>query len=38
MIALIQRVAGAAVDIAGERVAEIQEGLLVFVGVGEDDQ
>lgn len=37
MVALLQRVRSAAVDIAGERVAEIAPGLLVLLGVGHDD-
>jgi D-tyrosyl-tRNA(Tyr) deacylase len=37
MVALLQRVRSAAVDIAGERVAEIGPGLLVLLGVGHDD-
>lgn len=34
---LVQRVAGASVEIGGETVARIGGGLLVFVGVGLDD-
>lgn len=37
MRVLIQRVARASVTIGGERVAEIDKGLLVFVGVATDD-
>ncbi|MDX1571791.1 MAG: D-aminoacyl-tRNA deacylase [Xanthomonadales bacterium] len=37
MIGLLQRVTGAQVEIAGERVAEIATGLLVLVGVEPDD-
>jgi D-tyrosyl-tRNA(Tyr) deacylase len=35
--ALVQRVSSAAVDVAGERVAEIGPGLLVLLGVSHDD-
>jgi D-tyrosyl-tRNA(Tyr) deacylase len=35
--ALIQRVAGAAVEVGGERVAEIGRGLLVLLGVAHAD-
>ena len=35
--ALVQRVSRAAVDVAGERVAEIGPGLLVLLGVTHDD-
>jgi len=38
VIALLQRVSTASVDIAGERVAAIGRGILVFVGVERDDQ
>lgn len=38
MIALLQRVSTASVDVSGERVAVIGSGLLVFVGVERDDQ
>ena len=38
MIALLQRVSIASVDVSGERVAVIGSGLLVFVGVERDDQ
>ena len=37
MIAVIQRVSRAAVDIRGQRVAEIRRGLLVLLGVKEGD-
>lgn len=37
MVALLQRVRHAAVDIAGERVSEIGPGLLVLLGVAHDD-
>lgn len=37
MVALLQRVRSAAVDIAGERVSEIGPGLLVLLGVGQND-
>lgn len=37
MIALLQRVTSASVDVNGERVATIGPGLLVFVGVTRDD-
>lgn len=37
MIALLQRVASARVDVAGETVGEIGRGLLVLVGVERDD-
>jgi D-tyrosyl-tRNA(Tyr) deacylase len=37
MRALVQRVSRAAVDVAGERVAEIGPGLLVFLGITHDD-
>jgi D-tyrosyl-tRNA(Tyr) deacylase len=37
MRALIQRVSGAAVDVKGERVAEIGPGMLVLLGVGAGD-
>lgn len=37
MIALLQRVSAAAVEISGERVAAIGKGLLVFVGVERKD-
>jgi len=35
--ALVQRVSQAAVDVEGERVAQIGPGLLVLVGVSRDD-
>ena len=37
MRALIQRVSQAAVDVEGERVAQIGPGLLVLLGVGRED-
>lgn len=37
MRALVQRVSQAAVDVEGERVAQIGPGLLVLLGVGEAD-
>lgn len=37
MIALIQRVAAAAVDVGGNRVAEIQHGVLLLLGVERGD-
>jgi D-tyrosyl-tRNA(Tyr) deacylase len=37
MKALVQRVSQAAVDVEGERVAQIGPGLLVLLGVGRDD-
>jgi D-tyrosyl-tRNA(Tyr) deacylase len=37
MRALVQRVSRASVDVAGERVADIGPGLLVFLGVTHDD-
>ena len=37
MRALVQRVSRAAVDVEGERVAEIGDGLLVLLGVTHDD-
>jgi D-aminoacyl-tRNA deacylase len=37
MRALIQRVSQAAVDVEGERVAQIGPGILVLLGVGRDD-
>jgi D-tyrosyl-tRNA(Tyr) deacylase len=38
VIALLQRVTAASVDVSGERVAAIGGGLLVFVGVERDDR
>jgi D-aminoacyl-tRNA deacylase len=38
MRALVQRVSRAAVDVDGERVAEIGPGLLVLLGVTHDDR
>ena len=38
MRALVQRVSGASVTVAGERVAEIGPGLLVLLGVTHDDR
>jgi D-tyrosyl-tRNA(Tyr) deacylase len=35
--ALVQRVSQAAVDVEGERVAQIGPGMLVLLGVGNDD-
>jgi D-aminoacyl-tRNA deacylase len=35
--ALVQRVSQAAIDVEGERVAQIGPGLLVLLGVGRDD-
>lgn len=37
MKALVQRVSQAAVDVEGERVAQIGPGVLVLLGVGRDD-
>jgi len=37
MRALVQRVSSASVSVDGERAAEIGPGLLVLLGVGEDD-
>ncbi len=37
MVALVQRVSEAAVDVDGETVGAIDDGLLIFVGVHEDD-
>ena len=37
MKALVQRVSQAAVDVEGERVAQIGPGMLVLLGVGVDD-
>jgi D-tyrosyl-tRNA(Tyr) deacylase len=37
MKALIQRVSQAAVDVEGERVAQIGPGMLILLGVGRDD-
>ena len=37
MKALVQRVSQAAVDVEGERVAQIGPGILVLLGVGNDD-
>jgi D-aminoacyl-tRNA deacylase len=37
MRALVQRVSQAAVDVGGERVAQIGPGMLVLLGVGRDD-
>jgi len=37
MRALVQRVSQAAVDVEGERVAQIGPGMLVLLGVGADD-
>ncbi len=38
MRAVVQRVKWAKVVVGGQTVGEIQKGLLVFLGVGEDDQ
>ena len=38
MIALLQRVSSASVDVAGQQIAAIERGLLVFVGVERGDQ
>ena len=37
MKALLQRVAGASVDVAGDRVGQIDAGLLVLLGLEKDD-
>jgi len=37
MRAVVQRVKKARVDVAGQTVGEIEQGLLVFLGVGEED-
>jgi len=37
MRALLQRVAGAGVEVAGEKIAAIDRGLLIFLGVGRGD-
>ena len=37
MRAVIQRVKNAGVTVAGKKVGTIQKGLLVFLGVGQDD-
>lgn len=37
MIALVQRVSEAAVDVAGETVGRIDKGMLVLLGVGKGD-
>lgn len=37
MIALLQRVSAASVEVGGQRVAEIDTGLLVFIGVERED-
>lgn len=37
MRALLQRVSSANVDVAGQRVAHIERGLLIFLGVGQGD-
>jgi D-tyrosyl-tRNA(Tyr) deacylase len=36
--AVVQRVTSASVTVAGERIAEMREGLLVLVGVGQADE
>jgi D-tyrosyl-tRNA(Tyr) deacylase len=38
MRAVVQRVSRATVEIEGKQVGSIQEGLLVYLGVGQDDQ
>lgn len=38
MIGLLQRVKNAYVDVAGQRIASIEQGLLVLIGVERDDQ
>lgn len=38
MIAVIQRVLNASVDIAGQRFSSIEQGLLILLGIGHDDQ
>lgn len=37
MVALVQRVSEAAVDVDGDTVGSIEEGLLILLGVHEDD-
>jgi len=37
MRALIQRVANASVTVSGKRISEIQNGLLVFIGIEDSD-
>ncbi len=37
MRAVVQRVSSAEVEVAGDRIAEMDRGLLVLVGVGRDD-
>jgi D-tyrosyl-tRNA(Tyr) deacylase len=37
MRALLQRVAGASVEVAGEKIAAIDKGLLILLGVGRGD-
>ena len=37
MKALLQRVAGASVDVSGDRVGQIDAGLLVLLGLEKDD-
>ena len=34
---VVQRVKGASIDVAGERIAEIEQGLLLLVGIGPGD-
>ena len=34
---VVQRVRSASVDVAGERVAQIEQGLLLLVGIAPDD-
>lgn len=38
MIALLQRVSTASVEVSGQRVGAIEKGLVVFVGVERDDE
>ena len=38
MRAVVQRVSQAEVEVAGERIAEMEQGLLVLVGVGHRDE
>jgi D-tyrosyl-tRNA(Tyr) deacylase len=34
---VVQRVKGASIDVAGERIAQIEEGLLLLVGIAPED-